>query len=300
VIPFVDANVAIFGGALRTLGALLVLGVIVGHVVFVKRATRSGAGSPRRLELFSMATLGSAIATGYFLGPLFGNASGVIASVPALLGGLLAGAVLSRPLGLRPWATADAAACADVRATHHVLRDPRDGRLGLGRDGDWTAGGEGWPVLATLPPLYPEWLGDRSFNEAHGTRFPYVGGAMANGIATVAMVAELARNGFLGFFGAAGLSPGRVEAAIDYYHDVAGTVLRRSSRRVLLRPTEVPTLAIEGSEDGAVSPKTMAASAKYFRRGYRLIVVPGAGHFVHCERPAEVAGAILDWLRSAP
>jgi trans-AT polyketide synthase/acyltransferase/oxidoreductase domain-containing protein len=112
-------------------------------------------------------------------------------------------------------ASALAAACADVRATHHVLRDPRDGRLGLGRDGEWSAEGDGWPVLATLPPLYPEWLGDRSFNEVHGTRFPYVAGAMANGIATVAMVVELARHGFLGFFGAAGLSPGRVEAAID-------------------------------------------------------------------------------------
>ena len=67
---------------------------------------------------------------------------------------------------------------------------------------------------------------------------------------------------------------------------------------MLLRPTEVPTLAIAGSEDGAVSPKTMAASAKHFRRGYRLVVVPGAGHFVHCERPAEVTGAILDWLRA--
>ncbi|MGH8028468.1 MAG: PfaD family polyunsaturated fatty acid/polyketide biosynthesis protein [Arenimonas sp.] len=109
-----------------------------------------------------------------------------------------------------------AAACADIRATHHVLRDPRDGRLGLGRDGEWgaTPGPGTWQVLATLPPMYPEWLGDRSFNEVHGTRFPYVGGAMANGIATVAFVAELAHHGFLGFFGAAGLSPGRVEAAI--------------------------------------------------------------------------------------
>lgn len=109
-----------------------------------------------------------------------------------------------------------ARACADVRATHHVLRDPADGRLGLGSDGDWTeSGAQAWPVLASLPPLYPEWLGDRSFAEVHGLRFPYVAGAMANGIATVAMVAELARNGFLGFFGAAGLSPGRVEAAIE-------------------------------------------------------------------------------------
>jgi PfaD family protein len=114
-------------------------------------------------------------------------------------------------------AAALASACADVRATHQVIRDERDGRLGLGRDGDWLddPGANAWPVLASLPPLYPEWLGDRSFAEVHGVRFPYVAGAMANGIATVALVSELARNGFLGFFGAAGLSPGRVEAAID-------------------------------------------------------------------------------------
>lgn len=104
-----------------------------------------------------------------------------------------------------------------MRATQHVIRDERDGRLGLGRGGEWVdrAGAGTWPVLASLPPLYPEWLGDRSFAEVHGLRFPYVAGAMANGIATVAMVSELARNGFLAFFGAAGLSPGRVEGAID-------------------------------------------------------------------------------------
>lgn len=115
-------------------------------------------------------------------------------------------------------AAALVSACADVRSTHHVIRDERDGRLGLGRDGEWVdqaSGANTWPVLASLPPLYPEWLGDRSFAEVHGLRFPYVAGAMANGIATVALVAELARHGFLGFFGAAGLSPGRVEAAID-------------------------------------------------------------------------------------
>ena len=114
-------------------------------------------------------------------------------------------------------AIALAEACADVRASHHVIRDQRDGRLGLGRDGEWVdrVAGDAWPVLASLPPLYPEWLGDRSFAEVHGLRFPYVAGAMANGIATVALVSELARNGFLGFFGAAGLSPGRVETAID-------------------------------------------------------------------------------------
>ena len=66
-----------------------------------------------------------------------------------------------------------------------------------------------------LPPLYPEWLGDRGFAERHGTRFAYVGGAMANGIASVELVEALARGGGLAFFGAAGLSLARVETAID-------------------------------------------------------------------------------------
>jgi PfaD family protein len=68
--------------------------------------------------------------------------------------------------------------------------------------------------LATLPPLYPEWLGDRSFGERHGTRFPYIAGAMANGIGSTDIVTAMARAGMIGFFGAAGLSLGKVEAAI--------------------------------------------------------------------------------------
>jgi len=112
-------------------------------------------------------------------------------------------------------ATALAETAADVRATTCVIRD-RAGRLGLGRGGHWTdqPGADTWSLLATLPPLYPEWLGDRSFAEVHGLRFPYVAGAMANGIATTTMVVALARAGCLGFFGAAGLSPARVELAI--------------------------------------------------------------------------------------
>jgi PfaD family protein len=70
-------------------------------------------------------------------------------------------------------------------------------------------------LLATLPATYPEWLGDRGFCDAHGVRFPYIAGAMANGIGSTELVAAMARGGFLAFFGAAGLSPQRVEAAIE-------------------------------------------------------------------------------------
>lgn len=69
--------------------------------------------------------------------------------------------------------------------------------------------------VGSLPPCYPEWLGDRAFNEIHGLRFPYVAGAMARGIATADMVINMAKGGMLGFFGAAGLSLVEIERNIN-------------------------------------------------------------------------------------
>lgn len=96
------------------------------------------------------------------------------------------------------------------RETTHIVRDAATGAVGVafGDPG-------GLEVLATLPALYPEWLGDRAFNETHRVRFPYVTGAMANGIATTRIVIEMARAEMLGFFGAAGLGRERVEGAVD-------------------------------------------------------------------------------------
>ncbi len=114
-----------------------------------------------------------------------------------------------------------AAVAARVREPVHVVHDVARARLGLGV----ASGGEvlpardlgpsDFPLVATLPATYPEWLGDRSFNEAHGVRFPYVAGEMANGIATARMVVAMAEAGMLGFFGAAGLSYERVEQGLD-------------------------------------------------------------------------------------
>ncbi len=102
------------------------------------------------------------------------------------------------------------AAIARVREPAHVVREGASGRVGIGFGGEVLpvarAGEAGaLPLLAMLPALYPEWLGDRSFNEVHRVRFPYVVGEMANGIATTRMVIAAARAGMLGFFGAAGL-----------------------------------------------------------------------------------------------
>ena len=112
------------------------------------------------------------------------------------------------------------AATQQIREPIYLVQDHQAGRFGVALGGETlpqaqTNGTPNWPLLAMLPPLYPEWLGCRSFGEVHGVRFPYVSGAMANGIATTRIVIAMAKAGFLGFFGAAGLPRNRVEAAVD-------------------------------------------------------------------------------------
>ncbi|WP_448335155.1 PfaD family polyunsaturated fatty acid/polyketide biosynthesis protein [Bellilinea sp.] len=68
--------------------------------------------------------------------------------------------------------------------------------------------------LATLPPLPIEALGDPAFCHWHGCRYAYYSGAMANGIASTRLVIAMGKAGFLASFGAAGLSPERIEVAI--------------------------------------------------------------------------------------
>lgn len=69
-------------------------------------------------------------------------------------------------------------------------------------------------LLATLPPYLPAQLGDPGFQQAYGTRFCYMAGAMANGIASAELVIALGQAGLLASFGAGGLVPARIEQAI--------------------------------------------------------------------------------------
>jgi trans-AT polyketide synthase, acyltransferase and oxidoreductase domains len=103
------------------------------------------------------------------------------------------------------------------------LRDPRGpcyavrraGRVGVAIGGE--LGGRAansLEVLAVAPPATGEHLGDAEFRRWYGMRLAYAAGAMANGIASEDLVIALGRAGILGSFGAAGLPPARVEAAI--------------------------------------------------------------------------------------
>ena len=65
-----------------------------------------------------------------------------------------------------------------------------------------------------LPALLPQALGDPSFVAQLQISYPYLCGAMANGISSVDLVLACAKAGIAGFFGAAGLRLAKIEEAI--------------------------------------------------------------------------------------
>ncbi len=109
-----------------------------------------------------------------------------------------------------------AVAASLIREHTWLVQDPSSGCPGAGFAGEPSASASpgAYPVFAVLPPLYPEWLGDRSFLQTHNVRFPYIAGAMAHAIAGPTLVIALARARILAFYGAGGVHPSRVEQAV--------------------------------------------------------------------------------------
>ena len=93
-------------------------------------------------------------------------------------------------------------------------------------------------LVGVLPPVYPEWLGDRSFAAAHGCRFPYVIGEMARGIASADMVIEGARAGMMAFFGSAGLAIPDIDEAISRIQGALGPEVRNWGANLIHSPQE--------------------------------------------------------------
>ena len=136
-----------------------------------------------------------------------------------------------------------------------------DGQTGVAQSGSAVFGStlveeqSGHPLLAYAPPIRPTELGQAGFREAHGLRYAYVAGAMANGIGSTEIVEAMARGGMIGFFGSAGLGLDAVEAAID---------------RIQQTVPDLPygfNLIHSPSEPGLES----AVVDLYLRRGVRLV-----------------------------
>ena len=91
---------------------------------------------------------------------------------------------------------------------------------------------------------------------------------------------------------------GSLAAAIGYYRagfdptkqDPALAELRAR----LEQPIAVPTFALCGGHD--IRADVMERQKQHFTGPYSYRVIPGCGHFLHRERPAEVTRAVLDWL----
>jgi trans-AT polyketide synthase, acyltransferase and oxidoreductase domains len=136
------------------------------------------------------------------------------------------------------WEPGDHLPRTDSQAYDKALRDLSrplymvdiKGRLGVARDGaavlatrqQPSAGSH--PLLGWAPAVSLESLGDAGFKADHGLRLAYICGAMANGICSTAMVEAAGRAGMIGFFGAGGLSPGQIEAAIDTLQQRLGEI----------------------------------------------------------------------------
>ncbi|BAZ49763.1 2-nitropropane dioxygenase, NPD [Nostoc sp. NIES-4103] len=70
-------------------------------------------------------------------------------------------------------------------------------------------------LLTSVAPICIQQLGDPNFLSFHGVKYAYVTGAMAGGIASEEMVIALGKEKILSSFGAGGLSPDRLESAIN-------------------------------------------------------------------------------------
>lgn len=94
---------------------------------------------------------------------------------------------------------------------------------------------------------------------------------------------------------------GRVTAALDYYRAMLDPSRRRPAHAAAQQAADgvppQPTLYLHGADDGCMGVDVAAGVLHALPAGSASRTVPGAGHFLHLERPAEVATAVLDFLR---
>ncbi|HLP89658.1 MAG TPA: PfaD family polyunsaturated fatty acid/polyketide biosynthesis protein [Nostocaceae cyanobacterium] len=94
-----------------------------------------------------------------------------------------------------------------------------DNKIGITNEGNFAYVSNGktaqLEMLVHVPPIEIKKLGDPAFLDAYNVKYAYATGAMAQGIASEELVIALGKENILSSFGAGGLSPTRVESAIN-------------------------------------------------------------------------------------
>jgi pimeloyl-ACP methyl ester carboxylesterase len=97
--------------------------------------------------------------------------------------------------------------------------------------------------------------------------------------------------------------PGVVTAALNYYRHTFHPVNRDPALQELQQqsaaPTPIPTLALHGTRDRPGRLEAFEGMDDLFPKGLQKIVLPGAGHFVHLERPDDVNRRIVEFFRTS-
>lgn len=96
--------------------------------------------------------------------------------------------------------------------------------------------------------------------------------------------------------------PGVVTAALSYYRHTfhpahRDAALQTLQDRVNTSPTPVPTLAMHGTRDRPGRLEAFDTMDDLFTAGVEKVIFPGAGHFLHLERPEEVNRRIVTFLQ---
>ncbi|MEV4836493.1 alpha/beta hydrolase [Nonomuraea sp. NPDC049486] len=94
--------------------------------------------------------------------------------------------------------------------------------------------------------------------------------------------------------------PANLAAAIGYYRAMMGTTPPSGRYPDPGRAESTPILYLHGDLDGCLAPDVVKQALPHLPPGSRAELVPGAGHFLHLERPDVVNRLVLDWLAAVP
>lgn len=97
-------------------------------------------------------------------------------------------------------------------------------------------------------------------------------------------------------------APENLSAALGYYRTMLGTMPVpediAAEQAAAMAPSTVPTLYVHGANDGCVGLEVVTGAEAMLPEGSEVVVIDGAGHFAHLEKPKEVNDKIMRFLES--